>query len=53
MEGTFGHTQTTLHELFDDVDPDIRERVTVGAFRELFPTVPAVPAELTAQPADL
>jgi predicted TIM-barrel fold metal-dependent hydrolase len=44
MEGTFGHTQQTLHELFDDADPVVRERVTVGAFRELFPSVPAMTA---------
>ena len=43
MEGTFGHTQKTLHELFDDADPAVRERVTVGAFRELFPHVPPLP----------
>jgi len=44
MEGTFGHTQETLHELFDGVDPQIRERITVGAFLELFPDVPPLPA---------
>ncbi|HEY3016261.1 MAG TPA: amidohydrolase family protein [Nocardioides sp.] len=44
MEGTFGHTQETLHELFDGADPAVRERVTVGAFRELFPGVPEAPA---------
>jgi len=43
MEGTYGHTQETLHQLFDDADPAVRERVTVGAFRELFPDVPPVP----------
>jgi predicted TIM-barrel fold metal-dependent hydrolase len=43
MEGTFGHTQETLHHLFDGVDPKVRERVTLGAFRELFPDVPPVP----------
>ncbi|MEU1525562.1 amidohydrolase family protein [Nocardia rhamnosiphila] len=43
MEGTFGHTQETLHQLFDKADPAVRERVTIGAFRELFPTVPPVP----------
>jgi predicted TIM-barrel fold metal-dependent hydrolase len=42
-EGTFGHTQKTLHELFDDVDPVMRRRMTVGAFQELFPSVPAAP----------
>jgi predicted TIM-barrel fold metal-dependent hydrolase len=48
MEGTYGHTQQTLHQLFDDADPAVRERVTVGAFRELFPTVPPLPAAATA-----
>jgi predicted TIM-barrel fold metal-dependent hydrolase len=42
-EGTFGHTQKTLHELFGDVDPETRERITQGAFRELFPHVPPAP----------
>jgi predicted TIM-barrel fold metal-dependent hydrolase len=44
MEGTYGHTQETLHHLFDGVDPKVRERITVGAFTELFPDVPALPA---------
>ena len=44
MEGTYGHTQQTLHELFDDADPAVRQRVTVDAFRELFPDVPPIPA---------
>ena len=44
LEGTFGHTQKTLHELFDDCTPDVRERVTSGAFRELFPHVSHPPA---------
>jgi predicted TIM-barrel fold metal-dependent hydrolase len=39
MEGTFGHTQKTLHELFDDVDEQTRYRVTRGTFLELFPHV--------------
>ncbi|HLG66550.1 MAG TPA: amidohydrolase family protein [Acidimicrobiales bacterium] len=43
-EGTYGHTQKTLHELFDDVAPDIRQRITLGAFKELFPHVPDPPA---------
>jgi len=42
-EGTFGHTQKTLHELFDDVDPVTRRRIAVGAFQELFPSVPDAP----------
>ncbi|HMD45830.1 MAG TPA: amidohydrolase family protein [Acidimicrobiales bacterium] len=43
LEGTFGHTQKTLHELFDDVAPADRRRITVGAFEELFPHVPPAP----------
>ena len=48
MEGTYGHTQQTLHGLFDDADAAIRERVTVGAFSELFPGMPALPAGAVA-----
>jgi predicted TIM-barrel fold metal-dependent hydrolase len=44
LEGTFGHTQKTLHELFDDVAPEVRERITRGAFEELFPHVSQPPA---------
>jgi len=45
LEGTYGHTQKTLHELFDDVEPAARERITHGAFKELFPHVSDPPAE--------
>ena len=44
LEGTFGHTQKTLHELFDDLDSDVRMRITRGTFEELFPHVSAPPA---------
>lgn len=44
MEGTFGHTQETLHGLFDGVDEAIRYRITVGAFLDLFPEVGPPPA---------
>jgi predicted TIM-barrel fold metal-dependent hydrolase len=44
LEGTFGHTQKTLHELFDDCTSEVRERITSGAFRELFPHVSQPPA---------
>ena len=37
LEGTFGHTQETLHELFDGVDPAVTHRITIGAFLDLFP----------------
>jgi predicted TIM-barrel fold metal-dependent hydrolase len=37
MEGTYGHTQATLHHLFDGVAPAVKHRITVGAFHELFP----------------
>jgi predicted TIM-barrel fold metal-dependent hydrolase len=39
LEGTYGHTQQTLHQLFDGVDDRIRDRVLRGSFEELF-TVP-------------
>ena len=39
LEGTFGHTQKTLHELFDDVDPEVSYRIRLGAFKELFPHI--------------
>jgi predicted TIM-barrel fold metal-dependent hydrolase len=39
LEGTYGHTQKTLHELFDDVQPEVRARITQGTFKELFPHV--------------
>jgi predicted TIM-barrel fold metal-dependent hydrolase len=45
MEGTFGHTQETLHGLFDGVPDAARERITRGAFLELFPEVGAPPAD--------
>ncbi|MGD9703691.1 MAG: amidohydrolase family protein [Acidimicrobiia bacterium] len=44
LEGTYGHTQKTLHELFDDVTPEVRHRITRGAFEELFPHVSTPPA---------
>jgi predicted TIM-barrel fold metal-dependent hydrolase len=44
LEGTYGHTQKTLHELFDDVSPEVRDRITRGSFEELFPHVAAPPA---------
>ncbi|MDX1886261.1 amidohydrolase family protein [Mycolicibacterium sp. 120270] len=36
LEGTYGHTQETLHGLFDSVDPRIKQRVLRGTFEELF-----------------
>ncbi len=45
MEGTFGHTQKTLHELFDDAPPAASRRIRVGAFQELFPHVPEPPSD--------
>jgi predicted TIM-barrel fold metal-dependent hydrolase len=45
LEGTFGHTQKTLHELFDGVAPEVRERITRGTFLELFPHVSSPPDE--------
>jgi predicted TIM-barrel fold metal-dependent hydrolase len=39
MEGTWGHTQETLHHLFDGTDEATRLRITQGAFNELFPGI--------------
>ncbi len=47
IEGTFGHTQKTLHQLFDDISVADRRRITIGAFAELFPHVPEAPANET------
>jgi predicted TIM-barrel fold metal-dependent hydrolase len=44
-EGTYGHTQKTLHELFDDCPPEASHRIRIGAFSELFPHVPAPPTD--------
>jgi predicted TIM-barrel fold metal-dependent hydrolase len=44
MEGTYGHTQETLHGLFDKAEPEVRKRVTLGAFMDLFPEVGEPPA---------
>jgi len=44
MEGTYGHTQDTLHGLFDGVDPAVQHRITIGAFLDLFPEVGEPPA---------
>lgn len=43
LEGTYGHTQKTLHELFDDVSAEVSERMRLGAFEELFPHVSKPP----------
>jgi predicted TIM-barrel fold metal-dependent hydrolase len=40
MEGTYGHTQKTLHELFDPVSTETRRAITEDTFRRLF-VVPA------------
>jgi predicted TIM-barrel fold metal-dependent hydrolase len=43
MEGTFGHTQATLHQLLDGVDQTTRDRILFGSFVELFPDAPPPP----------
>ena len=45
MEGTYGHTQQTLDSLFEGVGEEVRRRMTVDAFYELFPSAPRIPAE--------
>ena len=47
-EGTFGHTQETLHQLFDGVSPDVRDAILIENFISLFPSVGRPPAELGA-----
>ena len=48
VEGTFGHTQETLHELFDGEPEEVRRRVTIGSFLDLFPQVGEPPVESAA-----
>ena len=48
MEGTFGHTQETLHRLFDGVDRKTRDRILFGSFAELFPDAPPPPRDTIA-----
>src|SRR5215211_5038987 len=31
LEGTYGHTQKTLHELLDGIAPEVRQRITRGS----------------------
>jgi predicted TIM-barrel fold metal-dependent hydrolase len=45
IEGTFGHTQKLAHELFGDLEQSDRDRITKGAFQELFPHVAPAPAD--------
>ena len=44
LEGTFGHTQETLHDLFDHADPALRRRIMIDSFVELFPHVSMPPS---------
>ncbi len=53
IEGTFGHTQKTLHELFDDLTPEDRRRITRGAFEDLFPHAPKAPEDGTELDDDI
>jgi len=36
VEGTFPETRKVLHELFDDVPDEIRRRMAIETFNELF-----------------
>lgn len=47
LEGTYGHTQQTLHQLCDTMDPRIADRVLRGTFEELF-NVPPMSDEMRA-----
>ena len=44
LEGTFGHTQETLHTLFDGVDARAADAMLVGNFDRLLGTTTAIPA---------
>jgi hypothetical protein len=44
MEGTYGHTQKTLHELLDGTDAETSQRIRLDSFKELFPHVSDPPA---------
>lgn len=44
LEGTFGHTQEVLHDLFDGQPEAVKSRITQGSFKELFPHVSSPPA---------
>jgi len=48
LEGTYGHTQKTLQELFHGVEPAVRKRVTIGSFLDLFPHIGEPPGNATA-----
>jgi predicted TIM-barrel fold metal-dependent hydrolase len=43
LEGTYGHTQKTLHELFDDTDDHVRQRILIDNFDRLVGTTTTIP----------
>jgi predicted TIM-barrel fold metal-dependent hydrolase len=45
-EGTYGHTQETLHSLFDGLDEADRHRIMIGTFQELFPHISSPPTSI-------
>jgi len=50
LEGTYGHTQETLHALFDKEPAWVKDRITQGSFKELFPHVSSPPTAAARQP---
>lgn len=44
LEGTYGHTQETLRQLFAGVDPATRHQILVGNFDRMLGTTTPVPA---------
>lgn len=44
LEGTYGHTQETLHQLCDDVDAATRQQILIDNFDRMLGTTAAVPA---------
>jgi len=48
LEGTFGHTQETLRDLFRGKPDWAKQRITRGAFEELFPHISPPPGSAPA-----
>ena len=48
IEGTFGHTQETLQHIFAGASDEVRDRITRGAFEDLFPHVKVPDAVLNS-----
>ena len=45
LEGTYGHTQETLHKLFDGTNPRVTDAILRSNFDRLLGTTTTVPAD--------